>query len=201
MCRKAIGFPGNQTSFNCLQPATTSKTDYATNGGSVHFEGTGPDPSGCPNNNCFAAYPNCNWSNSDASLMAFNGVSGERSEVSPAHITDGLSNVFFAGEKYLDANQYYTAADPADDNCALQGNDRDTNRWSACGSPEPPLQDTPGLQNEFCFGSAHPAGVNFVFCDGRVQLINYSISFTTYQTLVVRNYLAANPGSTLSDNY
>ncbi len=32
-------------------------------------------------------------------------------------------------------------------------------------------------------------------------MISYQIGFTTYQTLGVRNYLAANPGATLSENY
>ena len=43
------------------------------------------------------------------------------------------------------------------------------------------------------FGSAHPAGLHFVFCDGRVQLISYSINFTTYRILGTRNYAALFP--------
>ena len=37
------------------------------------------------------------------------------------------------------------------------------------------------------FGSAHPQGLHFVFCDGHVQLISYQIDMPTYQNLGVRN--------------
>ena len=37
------------------------------------------------------------------------------------------------------------------------------------------------------FGSAHTQGGQFVFCDGSVKLLSFSISFATYQSLEVRN--------------
>ena len=37
------------------------------------------------------------------------------------------------------------------------------------------------------FGSAHPQGVQFVFCDGAVKLLSFQIDFKTYQSLGVRN--------------
>ncbi len=117
-------------------------------------------------NNCFAIYPNCDWTSggndpdySEAAIAAFNGVEGERSQVTPGLITDGLSNVFFAGEKYLEPDLYYTGTDPADDNCVLQGNDRDTNRWVVTGYPL--LRDTRGNQQEYNFGSAARCGREF----------------------------------------
>ncbi len=178
--RKPIAYPASESSFNAVQPSVLNKTDYAANGGSVLFLGTGPQPS----NNCFVVYPNCAWSNPNQST--FNGVSGERSEVQPGHIIDGLSNVFFAGEKYLDPNVYYTGMDGADNNSALQGNDWDTNRWVLTGYPI--MQDTIGVNDMSPgFGSAHPQGAHFVFCDGSVKLLSFSISFATYQSLGVRN--------------
>ena len=71
-------------------------------------------------------------------MQAFNGVSGERSEVS--QIPDGQSNVFFAGEKYLDPDLYYTGSDGADNDTCLEGNDWDVNRWVMTGFP--PMRDT-----------------------------------------------------------
>ena len=126
--------------------------------------------------------------------LAFNGVSGERSEVQAGHIIDGLSNVFFAGEKYLDPNVYYTGTDGADNSSALEGNDWDVNRWVLTGYPI--MQDTPGVNA--CspgFGSAHAQGVQFVFCDGAVKLLSFSINFAVYQSLGVRN------DGTLSENF
>ncbi len=200
--RKVIAYPCPYPAYNAASVSVCSKTDYAANGGSNFFVGGGPpfnDVSGTPYScSCFTLYPKCDWTNPDQSL--FNGVSGERSEVQAGHVTDGLSNVFFAGEKYLDPAVYYTGLDGADNSSALEGNDWDVNRWVAAGFP--PMRDTKGVSD--CsegFGSAHAAGCHFVFCDGHVQMINYQIGFTTYQVLGVRNYLAANPGATLSDNY
>ena len=48
-------------------PATVlNKTDYAANGGSVLFLGTGPqfNDTGNYSCSCFTTFPNCTWSNS-----------------------------------------------------------------------------------------------------------------------------------------
>lgn len=105
-------------------------------------------------------YPNCSgWSNPDQSL--FDGISGERSEVRVAQISDGTGNTFFAGEKYMNPQKYYTGDNGADNNSMLQGNDWDVNRWVRVDgvfsynppdvtSPSPsnivmPMRDTPGV--------------------------------------------------------
>ncbi len=119
------------------------------------------------------------------------------SQVTPASITDGLSNVFFAGEKYLDPNVYYTGADTGDNDSCLVGNDHDVNRWVFSA----PVRDTRGVgDGSFGFGSAHSAGLHFVFCDGHVQMLSYNTALPTYQCLGVRNYLTVNPGFTLSES-
>jgi prepilin-type N-terminal cleavage/methylation domain-containing protein/prepilin-type processing-associated H-X9-DG protein len=176
--RKPILFPCPYPAWNAAPASVCSKTDYAANGGSVLYLGTGPDPK----TNCFGTFPKCDWSNPDQS--AFNGVSGERSEVRT--IPDGQSNVFLAGEKYLDPALYYTGSDGADNSSALQGNDWDVNRWVATGFPL--LRDTRGVND--CsqgFGSPHATGTQFVFCDGSVKLLSFQINFATYQSLGIRN--------------
>ncbi len=63
--------------------------------------------------------------------------------------------MFFAGEKYLDPNMYYTGSDGADNDTCLEGNDWDVNRWVLTGYPI--MQDTAGVND--CspgFGSATP---------------------------------------------
>ena len=190
--RRPVAYPGTGTAYYACSPGNglpmmLNKTDYAANGGSVLFLGTGPDPS---SGNCFATYPSCHWSNLD--LTSFNGVSGERSEIS--QIPDGQSNVIFAGEKYIDPNYYYTGMSGVENHSALQGNDFETNRWvsnltATPPAPRTPARDTKGQQTLLCqaFGSAHPAGLHFVFCDGHVQLLSYSINLATYSSLGVRN--------------
>ena len=184
--RRAIGYPAEQTSYNSAQPATVGKTDYAGNGGSNYFQETGPQLS----NNCYSVYPNCGWQYTNAQITdpvtGFNGVVGYRSEV--AQIPDGQSNVLLAGEKYLNPDYYTTGTDEGDDNTAMQGNDRDIIRWSGYGGAyQPPMRDTRGNTQWFCFGSAHPAGFNCVFCDGAVKLENFQINQALFISLTVRN--------------
>ena len=189
--RKPIAYPSVENCGNAAPTGTLNKTDYAANGGSRLYLGGGPGYG----DNCFATYPTCNWSNPDQS--GFNGISGERSQVQASHVVDGLSNVFYAGEKYLDPLIYYTGSDGADNDTCLEGNDWDVNRWVTAGFP--PMRDTPGVND--CsqgFGSAHPAGLHFVFCDGAVKLVSFQIDFATYQTLGTRNALGN--GATLDES-
>ena len=182
--RKAIAYPvtASSESYNAAQPALLGKTDYAANGGSREFVGTGPPVS----NNCYAVFPNCNWSNLD--LSKFDGIVGERSEVKSCDVADGLSNVFLAGEKYLAPDLYQTGADVgvsnSENHSIMQGNGWETDRWVMYG----PFRDKAGTDLiSTRFGSAHGQGTHFVFCDGAVKMINYQIDFATFQSLGVRN--------------
>jgi prepilin-type processing-associated H-X9-DG protein len=46
-----------------------------------------------------------------------------------------------------------------------------------------PRQDTPGVTNPYIFGAAHASGVNFVFCDGHVQSISFSVDREVFRRL------------------
>ena len=190
--RKAIAYPAVELDLNAAQSTTLNKTDYAANGG------TGPAiTGGGPAVTCLTTYPNCTWSN-PLPQKTFTGVSGERSEVKPAQIFDGLSNTLLVGEKYLAPDNYYNGADGADNDTAFEGNDWDVNRWVTYVDPTSglvtnaatyqPYQDTPGF--DFCapgFGSAHAMGLNVVMCDGSVHLLSYLVDLHVYSYLGNRN--------------
>ena len=108
-----------------------------------------------------------------------NGVIYERSMITDAHITDGSSNTFLLGERYLNPDHYTTGADHDDDQCLYLGHDRDVLRWAY----DPPLRDTPGISQYFRFGSAHHTSFNMAFCDGSMHTINYTIDLETYYRL------------------
>ena len=195
--RRPIAYPSIEQDFNATPAGVLNKTDYAANGGSIVFLGCGPPYTTDYKSSCRYLYPNCDWTYwgwvdySSEALQRFNGVSGERSEVQSGHVSDGLSNVFYAGEKYLNPDLYYTGTDGADNDTALEGNDWDVNRWVTL----PPMRDTKGQDTMSTrFGSAHPAGLNFVFCDGHVQLLSFQMDFASYQSLGVRN--DGNPSDT-----
>jgi prepilin-type N-terminal cleavage/methylation domain-containing protein len=117
------------------------------------------------------------------------GVTYLCSEVKIHDVVDGTSNTFFAGEKYINADCYFTGTDPGDDQNAYAGGDHDVLRWTGYNggvAQLPPMQDQPGytaydLYNPF--GSAHANGFKMAFCDGSVHTINYSIDLETYRCL------------------
>ena len=190
--RKAIGYPPTEVDTNAAPSTTMNKTDYAANGG------TGPTIlGGGPGTSCLTSYPSCSFSN-PLPQATFTGVSGERSEVKPAQIFDGLSNTMLAGEKYLCPDYYYTGTDGADNDSAFEGNDWDVNRWVTSIDPTSgnvtnagsyqPYRDTPGFN--VCapgFGSAHLEGFNVVMCDGSVHSLSYLVDLHVYSYLGNRN--------------
>ncbi len=95
-------------------------------------------------------------------------------------IEDGTSNTLLIGEKRLKPG-YYQSGDWHDDRGWSDGWDPDTLRFTAY--PIGPDTDTPMFNNRqlsvrefgFCFGGAHPGGMNTVFGDGSVHFINFTI--------------------------
>jgi prepilin-type N-terminal cleavage/methylation domain-containing protein/prepilin-type processing-associated H-X9-DG protein len=108
-----------------------------------------------------------------------------------AEITDGTSNTYLAGEKYLMPDAYSTGVDFGDNEDALMGDNADIFRCVSFTAPPasttiqylPPMQDTSGYSNYFRFGSAHGNGLHMAFCDGSVQMINYSIDQEIHRRL------------------
>jgi len=195
--RKAIGYPigsSAETSLNAAQPATLAKTDYAANGGTNRvLENATVDPN-CPN-----IYPNCSWAGGHDLVSinnAQNGVSGERTEVQPTHITDGLDCTLFAGEKSMNPTCYDTCVCLGDKNSMYQGNGCNTNRWTGASAEFKPLQDTELDDCTYRFGSVHSAGFNVVFCDGSVKMIRYGVDPNIWSRLGNRK-----DGQTVPDIY
>ncbi len=113
------------------------------------------------------------------------GLSFERSMITMAKITDGASNTYLIGEKLVDPNSYYNGNDPGDNGNPTCGYDVDQGRSAYPGSI--PMQDTPGFVDYFRWGSAHSTGARFVFCDGSVHVISFSIDPTLHSRLANRS--------------
>ena len=115
------------------------------------------------------------------------GVLFSHSQITIADIRDGTSNTFLIGEKTLPASAYTTGTDNADDGGIYEGHGHDTNRWANADCPV--MADRPDYNYWVSpnywdtFGSAHTTGCNFVFCDGSVQSISYSIDTALYAHL------------------
>ncbi len=125
------------------------------------------------------------------------GVSFQQSMVQPGHITDGTNYTFLVGEKAMMPDHYTDGwvGTPISNTflgdlmSMYAGAGWDISRTSNA----PPVQDIPGYGGGcgFCaspssnanFGSAHPNGVFFLFCDSSVRLIKYGINPTVYTSL------------------
>jgi len=111
--------------------------------------------------------------------------------VNIAAITDGTSSTILVGEKRMN-RAFANSACQADDNDGYVGGYEDDNaRWGAF----PPEPDVNGPEETystihpriFQFGSSHPGIVQFVFCDGSVRSVRFSVSPETFRRLSSRN--------------
>jgi prepilin-type processing-associated H-X9-DG protein len=128
------------------------------------------------------------------------------SMVKMSDITDGTSNTFLLGEKYLNPFSYEVGDDPGDNEYALMGDNQDITRCTcanyhpelmATGDPKqictwgywvPLYQDIPGAgATSKGFGSSHSNGVNMAYCDGRVDMMIYRVDFMVELFMSCRN--------------
>lgn len=140
-----------------------NRTDYAANGGDLMMKwGRGPSEMNPLGDRGFL---------SEKLIALTTGVVYQRSETNMKQITDGTSNTYLVGEKYLDPLDYETGRDISDDHTMFTGDDFDIHSWCA----ERPTQDIPGFKIFSVFGSSHPGAWHVLYCDGSVHAISYDI--------------------------
>ncbi len=161
--RKGGPYPNTVSFYNHggATPAVAARTDYAACSGSSGMDQEFPGPPDLATGDS----PTYSWPDPSQ----FTGVIFQRSLISLINITNGTSNTFLAGEKYLNPDNYFNGVDVADNESIYVGFDNDTTR-STDGAPQ---RDLPGTSNNLIFGSAHFAGFNMVYCDGSVKFILY----------------------------
>jgi prepilin-type processing-associated H-X9-DG protein len=111
--------------------------------------------------------------------------------ISQAKISDGMSNTFLVGEKRMNISFVTTQTQPDDNDGYVGGFQDDVVRWGAF----PPQPDWQGplatfatlIPGDYQFGSSHPGVVQFVFCDGSVQGIHYSVDPAVFAHASSRN--------------
>lgn len=160
----------------------TAKSDYAACAGD-HDNPNAPGP-GVPFNQpaTLAEGDDPDWWLSRGSILTANGVIFQRSAIPLSDVRDGTSNTYLVGEKQLDPLHYTDGAGQGDMESVYHGANDDTTRvvWLGYGGLRP---DTPGYDNRNVFGSAHPAGVLFLFADGSVRLVSFAIDIEVHRQL------------------
>ncbi len=164
---------------NSREISEAAAIDYAANcGGEMFGYYGGPSD--------MTAAQTCNWNSGNC--LDHNGISYCRSKVTIAMICDGTTSTYMLGEKYVMADQYAVGMDSGDDHGLYEGFGEDTHRWCDYYDPDnnvgrTPKPDRRGVSQQLRFGSAHAGGCNFVFCDGSVRTISYSIDPLTHSCL------------------
>ena len=161
------------------------RTDYQANCGSINANDVqGPPPNGVDSYDWRYEPPN--------SYTPLNGLTHQHSAIRIGQIVDGTSRTIMVGEKYLNIDRYFDGHDPADDNSAYVGMNRDVNGFFSTlnsrmyetvkSDPELlipsfvilPERDGRDFGRFWTFGSAHRNSWRAVFADGRVATISYA---------------------------
>ena len=105
------------------------------------------------------------------------GVTFCGSRIQMADITDGASNTYMLGEKYIDPDYYFTGQDGGDNEDAMMGDNEDIDRFADPAFPHAHPGHA-GLTGWYCdmFGSAHLNGFQMAFCDGSVHMMSYEMT-------------------------
>ena len=175
--RGAVLYPFTGSSwpgYNSLTPTNVSRSDYAANGGTTWTE--------IIEIKTIAEGESKRKDFNDLAKIT-TGVMFAGSQIKPSDVTDGTSNTYLLGEKYLDPDAYVNGSDLGDNEAALIGDDHDITRWTS----EAAHCDTPGSPYPKSFGSAHSNGFNMAFCDGSVDSISYSIDIEMHRRLSNRS--------------
>jgi prepilin-type N-terminal cleavage/methylation domain-containing protein len=158
------------------QPQAVARGDYAINAGAtLAFNFPGPVD--------FAAgdAPNYSWPPmvglAGKTKFDFSGVSHLHIGAELRQITDGASNSYLVGEKYLDPAHYFNGESLGDNESLYSGYCSDNHRFAELDlTPVADGSILPEPRSNYRFGGPHPAGVPFVLCDGSIQLVAFEVS-------------------------
>jgi prepilin-type N-terminal cleavage/methylation domain-containing protein len=195
--RPAIAYPNslNFTPRNALSSKLHARTDYAANAGTMpdveSLCGGGPDSIAQVKSGT-AKMP---------TAECYSGISNCASEIKIAEISDGLSNTYAVGERTLDPLHYDTGTLHSNDWSMYVGIQDDIYRTAfyhpITKKGFTPVPDTPGVQLDLYYGSAHPTGCNFVLCDGSAQMVSYDVDPIVHWAMAHRADDGAQPTATL----
>jgi len=174
---------------------TVARSCYAANGGHTGNAGI-IDMAGPPEGFDLAgglAFGDLTTARREATFGELSGLVYGGSEVRSEHVTDGMSNTYLLGERYIDGNHYTTGATGSDNETWVTGTNNDmirTGGWT-------PRQDVPGWNNggALIFGGPHAISFAMGFADGAVRWIRYEIDPAIHRSLSHRSDGAVIPGN------
>ena len=119
----------------------TSRTDYAANAGDQLANAVWSIPASLSDAATLTA--NNSWPNIERSDVfgdgsgPATGICYFRSQVAMRDITDGTSNTYLVGEKYLNPDSYFNGQAPGDNEDMFCGYNNDNHRVTHCNEQNP----------------------------------------------------------------
>lgn len=174
--RPSVAYPNlyNKVAINGRFAEFHARSDYAANAGDIRelerwCEKHVPK--------AFDAAKLLNWR---PQTDWYNGIGYCGAIVEMRHITDGTSNTYAVGERFLEPEKSLRGEATADDWPMYNGFQDDLYRSVYYDPSEPdkaqiPKPDVDGVEDSYRFGSSHPGGVNMGMCDGSVTTISFDI--------------------------
>jgi prepilin-type N-terminal cleavage/methylation domain-containing protein len=168
-------FAGTFVAYNALDndesDNVSARGDYAINSGSQPFD----EYFGGPETLAEADSTSLLWHDT----RQCTGISFERSELMPEDLRDGTTHTIMLGEKYINPDHYTTGLEIYDNESLYTGFNNDNYRSTYV----PPLRDCRGLSDPLPFGSIHSHSCNYIFCDGSMRVISYSVDPAVFLNL------------------
>ena len=168
-------------------PAVAGRSDYAANGGSqldaTWFQ-TGVTAA------TFSTLPGT--ASGDPSLASATlveaskatGVVFRGSMMRPAHLRDGMSNVYLLGERFIQRGQSQTSSSIGNEHSWLVGFDDDSIRFTnSLPSGDDDSIDPSGSGFEGRFGGGHSGVFPMAMADGSVHMLPFDITLSVHQML------------------
>ena len=153
-----------------------ARSDFAINAGATAVRAFRGPPTLAAGDSSSFDWPPINEITNNPEF-AFTGISHLRLGAPLRRVRDGASRSYLAGEKYLDPTLYENGESLGDNDSLYSGYCSDNHRFATLklplardGSADSDVDD------QFRFGASHPAGVNFVYCDGSVHLLGYDLA-------------------------
>jgi len=172
---------GSSSYLNIDAPTAAGRSDYAANGGDVVSAAMVDHPgSASTTEQDILAMPG-SAAGSAAGGDRATGVVFRGSMMKPAHLHDGLSNVYLLGERFIPRGQALTSSSPGNRHGWLVGFDDDSVRFTAA-LPSADGDDA-GAGFEGRFGGSHAGVFPMAMADGSVHMIPFDIDPTLHGRL------------------